>query len=228
MDWDNPIGEKLWQLSDNPETLTVIGVIQDFNFESLHSEVRPLVLRFIEEANRMVIRFEQGVPPTEAVATIENEWKNIAPDQMFQYGFLDEDFDALYRSEQRLGKLFYLFTGIAIFIASLGLFGLAAYIAEQRTKEVGIRKAMGASVIGISALLSREFIKYVLLAIVIAVYPAYYIMSNWLEGFAYRIDINPLIFIVSGLLAVLIALATVSFQAFKAAKVNPVDSLKYE
>lgn len=228
MGWENPIGEELWHLDDNPQTLTIVGVIKDFNFESLHSEVRPLVLRFIPEANRLVVRFTKGVSPSDAVAAIESEWKEIAPNDMFQYGFLDEDFDALYRSEQRLGKLFFLFTGIAIFIASLGLFGLAAYIAEQRTKEVGIRKALGASVIGISALLSKEFIKYVALAILIAVYPAYYIMSNWLEGFSYRVGINPLVFILSGLLAVAIALFTVSFQAIKAAKVNPVDSLKYE
>ncbi|MEN8247865.1 MAG: ABC transporter permease [Bacteroidota bacterium] len=228
MGWDNPIGEQLWHLSDDAEILNIIGVIKDFNFESLHSDVRPLVLRFTEEANRMVIRFKKGVAPSDAVATIESEWKELAPNEMFQYGFLDEDFDALYRSEQRLGKLFYLFTGIAVFIASLGLFGLAAYIAEQRTKEVGIRKALGASVFGISTLLSREFIKYVAFAILLSIYPAYYIMSNWLEGFAYRVNINPLVFIVSGLLAIFIAIVTVSFQAIKAAKVNPVDSLKYE
>jgi len=228
MGWENPIGEKLWYFGDFEEILTVVGVMKDFNFESLHSKVRPLVLRFLNQANTLVVRFEKGTSASDAVSIIESEWKNIAPNELFQYGFLDQDFDALYRSEQRLGKIFYLFTGIAIFIACLGLFGLAAFIAEQRTKEVGIRKALGASNISISTLLSKEFVKYVLIAMLLAIYPAYYIMSGWLESFAYRISIGPLVFIISGVLALAIALITVSYQAIKAARVNPVESLKYE
>jgi putative ABC transport system permease protein len=228
MEWENPIGEKLWFFGESEQILTVVGVIKDFNFESLHSTVRPLVLRFLNDANKMVVRFEKGIPANEAVAMIKAEWQEIAPNEMFQYGFLDEDFDALYRSEQRLGKIFYLFTSIAIFIACLGLFGMAAFIAEQRTKEVGIRKALGASELGISALLSKEFIKYVVFAMLISIYPAYYIMSEWLESFAYRIDISPFVFLISGLVALAIAIITVSYQAIRAAKVNPVDSLKYE
>jgi putative ABC transport system permease protein len=228
MGWDNPIGEKLWRFGENEEIFTVVGVMKDFNFESLHSKVRPLVLRFLNEANTLVVRFDKGTSASDAVASIESQWKNISPNEMFQYNFLDEDFDALYRSEQRLGKIFYLFTGIAIFIASLGLFGLAAFIAEQRTKEIGIRKSLGASVFSISTLLSREFVKYVAFALLIAIYPAYYIMSNWLEGFEYRVDISPVVFIVSGFAALSIAMLTVSYQAIKAAKVNPVESLKYE
>ncbi len=228
MEWDNPIGEKLWYFGDYAQILTVIGVIKDFNFESLHTNVRPLVLRFLDEGNKMVVRFEKGTPASEAIAIIRSEWQEIAPDDLFQYGFLDEDIDALYRSEQRLGKIFYLFTSIAIFIACLGLFGLAAFIAEQRTKEIGIRKALGASVPAISALLSREFVKYVGFAVLIAIFPAYYIMSGWLESFAYRISISPLVFLISGLLALAIALITVSYQAVKAALTNPIESLKYE
>jgi len=228
MEWENPVGEKLWYFGDHEQILTVIGVIKDFNFESLHNNVRPLIIRFLTEANRMVVRFDKGLSASDAVATIEKEWKNIAPDEMFQYGFLDEDFDALYRSEQRLGQIFYLFTGIAIFIASLGLFGLAAFFAEQRTKEIGIRKALGASELEISALLSKEFVKYIGIALLIAIYPAYYIMSNWLESFAFRIEISPITFIISGLIALVIALLTVSYQSIKAARVNPVESLKYE
>jgi putative ABC transport system permease protein len=228
MAWENPLGEKLWYYGDNVQILTVIGVIKDFNFESLHTVVRPLVIRFLTDANKMLVRFEKGVPPNEAVTMVKNEWQNLATNEIFQYGFMDEDFDALYRSEQRLGQIFYLFTAIAIFIASLGLFGLAAFFAEQRTKEVGIRKALGASEMSISTLLSREFVKYIGLALLIAIYPAYYIMSNWLESFAYRIEISPLTFITSGLIALMIALITVSYQSIKAARVNPVDSLKYE
>lgn len=228
MEWENPLGEKLWYFGDTEQILTVVGVVKDFNFESLHTNVRPLVIRFLTESNRLLVRYDEGTPPAEAVAQLESEWEKLAGGEIFQYNFLDESFDALYRSEQRLGQIFYLFTGIAIFIASLGLFGLAAFIAEQRTKEVGIRKALGASEMGISALLSKEFVKYIGLALLIAIYPAYYIMSNWLESFAYRIDISPVIFIVSGLIALIIALVTVSYQAIKAARVNPVDSLKYE
>ena len=228
MGWENPIGEKLWYFGDYEQILTVVGVIKDFNFESLHTNVRPLVLRFLNEANKMVVRFKKGTSANEAVAIIKAEWEKLAPNEMFQYGFLDEDFDALYRSEQRLGKIFYLFTGIAIFIACLGLFGLAAFISEQRTKEIGIRKALGASELGISALLSKEFVKYVALALLIAIFPAYHIMSGWLESFAYRISISPLVFIISGFIALFIALITVSYQAIKAAKANPVESLKYE
>ncbi|RLD21519.1 MAG: ABC transporter permease [Bacteroidetes bacterium] len=228
MGWENPIGEKLWFFGRTEQILTVIGVVKDFNFESLHTVVRPLVLRHLTEANTLVVRFEKGIPANEAVAAIKTEWEEIAPNELFQYGFLDEDFDALYRSEQRLGKIFYLFTSIAIFIACLGLFGMAAFIAEQRTKEIGIRKALGASEIGISALLSKEFVKYIAFAMVISIYPAYYVMSEWLESFAYRIDISPIVFIISGLVALAIALITVSYQAIRAARVNPVESLKYE
>jgi putative ABC transport system permease protein len=228
MGWENPIGEKLWYFGDYAQILTVVGVVKDFNFESLHSVVRPLVIRYLSEANLLVVRFKKGVPPAEAIATIKAEWQKIDDNEMFQYKFLDENFDALYRSEQRLGQIFFLFTGIAIFIASLGLFGLAAFVAEQRTKEIGIRKALGASVPGISVLLSREFVKYVVLALLIAIYPAYYVMSGWLESFAYRVDISLWVFLFSGLLALAIALLTVSYQAIKAALVNPVESLKYE
>lgn len=228
MGWENPIGEKLWFFGETEQIFTVVGVVKDFNFESLHTNVRPLVLRFLNEANTMVVRVEKGTSASDAVETIKAEWQEVAPNEIFQYGFLDEDFDALYRSEQRLGKIFYLFTSIAIFIACLGLFGMAAFIAEQRTKEVGIRKALGASEMGISALLSKEFVKYIAFAMLIAIYPAYYIMSEWLEGFAYRVNISPIVFIISGLVALAIALITVSYQAIKAAKVNPVESLKYE
>ncbi len=228
MDWENPIGEQLESFTNNVQIYTVVGVIKDFNFESLHNKVRPLVLRFLKESNNMVVRFEKGMPANQAVALVKAEWQDIASNELFQYGFLDENFDALYRSEQKLGKIFYLFTSIAIFIACLGLFGLAAFIAEQRTKEIGIRKALGASVSNISALLSKEFIKYVGFAVLIAIYPAYYIMSGWLESFAYRISIGPAVFIISGVIALAIALLTVSYQAIKAARVNPVESLKYE
>lgn len=228
MNWQDPLGEKLWYFGDHEQILTVIGVLKDFNFESLHDQIRPLVLRHLNDANRLLIRYAPGTSPTDLIITAETEWKKLAPGQMFQYNFMDENFDALYRSEERLGQIFYLFTALAIVIASLGLFGLAAFIAEQRTKEVGIRKALGASEVSISALLSKEFVKYVGISLLIAIYPTWYLMSDWLESFAYRISLSPLIFVLSGFLALVVALLTVSYQAFKAARINPVESLKYE
>jgi putative ABC transport system permease protein len=229
MDWDNPIGEKIVFLGNNePTNLTVVGVLKDFHFESLHLDIRPIVIQLTQDANRMVVRFNDETDPRSAVELVQAEWEKLAPNELFQYQFMDDNFDALYRSEQKLGQIFYLFTGIAIFIACLGLLGLSAFVAEQRTKEIGIRKALGASMVSISTLLSKEFAKYVLIAIILAIYPAYYIMSDWLSGFAYRIDISAWIFVLSGATALIIALLTVSFQAIRASRVNPVNSLKYE
>jgi len=162
------------------------------------------------------------------VELVESKWKEMATGEPFDYRFLDDDFDNLYRSEQRLGKLFTIFAVFAIFIACLGLFGLAAFVAEQKRKEIGIRKALGASFISITTLLSKEFTKFVLIAFIISVLPAYFLMDNWLQGFAFRINISVWIFLVSGFMVLVIAIATVSFQSIKAAQANPVDSLKYE
>ncbi|MEL7002322.1 MAG: FtsX-like permease family protein, partial [Bacteroidota bacterium] len=145
-----------------------------------------------------------------------------------EYTFLDDDFDALFRAEQRLGKVFTSFTLIAILIACLGLFGLAAFTAEQRTKEIGVRRVMGASIWGITSLMSQEFVKLVVIAFILAVYPAYYIMNDWLQGFANKVELNFWVFIMGGAIALIIAFMTVSYQSFRAAKVNPVNSLKYE
>jgi putative ABC transport system permease protein len=145
-----------------------------------------------------------------------------------EYAFMDEDFDKLFRSEQRMGRIFSVFSGLAIFIASLGLFALAAFTAEQRTKEIGIRKVMGASVTSLSLVLSREFIVLVVVAFIPAASIAWWVSHQWLSGFAFRISINPLIFVSAGLSALLIAWLTVSYQSLKAANANPVNSLRYE
>ena len=141
---------------------------------------------------------------------------------------MDDNFDELFRAEQRMGKVFTVFSGLAIFIASLGLFALAAFTSEQRTKEIGIRKAMGATTLGLTVLLSREFTQLVLVAFVPAAGIGWYVSDNWLKSFAYRIEVSPWILISSGLLALIIAWVTVSFQSVKAAKSNPVNSLRYE
>ncbi|MGD9328941.1 MAG: ABC transporter permease [Cyclobacteriaceae bacterium] len=228
MEWDDPIGEKLISFNgQEPLELTVVGVLKNFNFESLRDEVRPLMIRLGDFGNDMTVRvtFED---PREAVQFVESKWKEFATDAPFEYSFLDEQFDELYRAEQRLGLLFTIFTILALFIASLGLFGLAAFTAEQRTKEIGIRKVMGASIIGVMQVLSFEFIKYIGIAFIVAVFPAYYFMSKWLENFAYRIDISVWTVLLSGFFALMVAVLTVSYQSFKAARINPAKTLRYE
>jgi len=165
---------------------------------------------------------------SEAMRFLEKKWKKIDSSQMFDYWFLDEGFDRLYRDVKRLGTIFSCFTLLAIVIACLGLFGLASFTAEQRTKEIGIRKALGASVPDIFIMLSKTFIKWVLVANIIAWPIAYFVSNDWLEDYPYRINMNPGTFVIAGLLALLIALMTVSYQAIKAARANPIAALRYE
>jgi putative ABC transport system permease protein len=159
---------------------------------------------------------------------VETIWEEFAPDYPFVYSFLDERLDSLYRGEQLMGTLFRWFSGLTIFIACIGLMGMASFTAEQRTKEIGIRKVLGASVFGIVGMLLREFSRWVIIANIIAWPVAYYFMNEWLKNFASRIDLGVWTFVLSGLAALAVALLTVSFQSIKAAAANPVDSLRYE
>jgi putative ABC transport system permease protein len=204
----------------------VIGVIEDFNFESLKNQVRPLIIQLVDQSRQLMVRYDGS--PKEATESIEKLWKEFVPGVPFEYSFMDEDFDALFRAEMRLRDLFTVFSGLAIFIACLGLFALAAFITEQRTKEIGIRKAMGASVPGLVLTLSKEFMLLVTVSFVLATAPAWFFMSKWLDDFAYRIDLNVVVFILAGLLALFVAAITIGYQAVKAASANPVDSLRYE
>jgi putative ABC transport system permease protein len=223
----NPLQEEIIFNDDGQnERLRVIGVYKDFNFESLKHEVRPLAIRLTKNSWNLMVRYEGN--SKDAVATVENLWKKHAANEPFDYAFLDQNFDELFRAEQRMGELFTIFSGLAIFIACLGLFALAAFTAEQRTKEIGIRKAMGATTSGLAILLSKEFTKLVIIAIIPAAGVAYYFVNNWLGTFAYHVEINPLIFVASGAIAIVIAWLTVSFQSIKAARSNPVESLRYE
>lgn len=206
--------------------LKVIGVFRDFNFESFKTKIRPLAIRLSKESYQLMIRYQGN--PADVVASVEKLWKENAPGQPFDYGFLDERFDELFRSEQRIGQLFTIFSGLAIFIACLGLFALAAFMAEQRTKEIGIRKVMGASTAELSIMLSKEFTRLVIVAFLPAALLGWYLVNNWLNGFAYRVDIDPMIFIMSGVVATAVAWITVSFQSVKAAASNPVNALRYE
>jgi putative ABC transport system permease protein len=206
----------------------VVGVIRDFNYKSLHQKIEPVVLHITPgEFSSIVVR----VQPENMQASLEflkTQWQRLAPEWPFEYQMVDKQFADLYRSEQIFGKLFGLFTSLSILIACLGLFGLATFMAKQRTKEIGVRKVLGASVASIVALLSKDFLRLVLIAIVIASPIAWYAMNRWLNGFAYKIDIEWWMFAGAGLLAVGIALLTVSFQSVKAALTNPVKSLRSE
>ena len=226
--FDNPVGEEVLY-NDNGSTFKkykVVGVIKNFNFESFKEQVRPLSILLTQNANNLLVRYNGD--PAAVIQNVEKLWKQHAASEPFEYSFLDESFDRLFRAEQRMGKLFSVFSSLAIFIACLGLFALAAFTTEQRTKEIGVRKSMGASVFSLSILLSKEFTKLVVIAFVPAAILAWYISDTWLNGFAYRIDINPLVFVLSGVAAILIAWFTVSYQSIKAATSNPVNSLRYE
>ena len=210
----------------------IVGVVKDFHFESLHKEIMPYALQ--------LFNYEITPPPSylvarmgtnkisETLASIEQTWKSLHPSQPFEYSFLDEDFQRNYEAEGRIHSIIRYFTIIAIFISCLGLFGLAAFTAERRTKEIGIRKVLGASVGSIVTLLSKEFLLLVGIAFLIATPVAWYAANRWLEGFAYRIPVQWWVFAIAGVLALAIALFTISFQAIRAAVANPVNSLKTE
>ena len=206
---------------------TIVGVVKDFHMHSMHMPIEPLAIRL--EPNRMgyISAKVRSGNLSETIASLEQSVKQFTP-YPFEYQFLDEHFDQLYKTELRLGETFEFFTILTLLIASLGLFGLAAYAAETRTKEIGIRKVLGASAAGIVALLSREFLKLVIIGFVIAVPIIWYAMNRWLEAFVYRINVEWWVFALAGLLTVTIALLAVSFQSVKAALMNPVDSLRSE
>jgi putative ABC transport system permease protein len=225
-----PVGKHLaTAVKGDIQTLTVIGVVKDFHFESLHQSIRPLALRLLREGEGKYITVRMSLEDTgKTTAFIRDEWKKFAPQQPFEYAFLDDNFKEIYRAEQRAAQLFMAFSILAIFIACLGLFGLSSYTAEQRTKEIGIRKALGSSIAGVVFLLSKEFTRWVLVANVIAWPVAYYAMSRWLQSFAYRTSIGLWIFLLAAAVAFVVALLTVSYQAVRAALANPVESLRYE
>jgi putative ABC transport system permease protein len=221
----NPIGKrfKLWNTNG-----TIIGVAKDFHFASMKEKIGPAVFYSGPwHLGQMYIRTD-GRDPAKIIAAAQAQFKRYNNDYPFSYTFLDDTFNRLYQSEEREGTLFVYFTAIAILISCLGLLGLAAFSANTRFREIGVRKVLGASVTGIMTLLAKDFIKLVLLAIVIAIPIAWYAMDKWLQGFAYRTQIGYSVFVLSGLIALSISLATISWQAVKAALMNPVNSLRSE
>ena len=206
----------------------IIGIVKDFHFESLHQEISPMVF-YIERGDyrRISVRLSpENIPQT--MAFLQKEWRQYRPNYPFDYFFIDENFDDLYRSEEKLGQVFGAFALLAIFIACLGLFGLASFTAEKRTKEIGIRKVLGAPVSGIIFLLSQQFAKWVFVANAIAWPLAYFAMQRWLQNFAYRTQLGLWIFLGAAGVSLIITLLTVSFQSVKAALADPVNSLRYE
>lgn len=224
--YTDPIGKSL-TLWNRPGT--IIGVLQDFHYGSLHKAIEPIIIRLNKDVSfqTVMIRTKPGQTKT-ALAQLETIYKQINPGFPFSYQFADTAYEKLYRSEAVISTLVNVFASLAIFIACLGLLGLSAFTAEQRNKEIGIRKVLGASVTAIVALLSVDFLKLVLLAIVVAIPLSWYLMSGWLQRFAYRLELSWWVFGVAGLLAMLIALLTVSVQSIKAALLDPVKSLKSE
>ncbi len=225
--WEKAVGNEILNyFGDSPVKTKIIGVVKDFNFESLKTNIRPIVINFSNTSNNLLVRYRGDA--AEIVSLTETIWKEFAPGEPFEYEFLDQSYDQLFRSEQRLGKLFSMFTMLAIFIASLGLFALSSFMAEQRTKEIGIRKVLGASTGNLTALLSKEFTILVLISFILAILPSWYFMDKWLDSFVYRDKMGVWVFVGAGLLTLTISWLTVSYQALKAAMSNPVDSLKYE
>lgn len=229
--WEQPLNKRLTGFRRTGSfELKVIGLVEDFHFRSLHDVIEPSVMFLGENNNRfLIVRMAAGNPENH-LRMIREKWNELVAAMPFDYYFLDEDFDNLYTADQRVGEIFIFFTFIAIIIACLGLFGLASYNAEQKRKEIGIRKALGSSVPKIVFMLSRQFTKWVIIANVIAWPAAYLFMHEWLSNFAYSITVaeHMWIFILSALMALAIALMTVAYQAVKAALINPIDAIKYE
>ncbi|MFK7844467.1 MAG: ABC transporter permease [Rhodothermales bacterium] len=227
MGWTDPLGKQIGFGGD--DTLgTVIGVASDFNFNSLHHNVEPLAMS-VQDFGYSETSVRIDPESTEAgIAAVENIWRQIVTDRPFEYTFLDDHMDELYRADQQVSTVISAITGLAILIACLGLFGLAAITTEQRTKELGVRKALGSSVLQIFVLLSYEFTRLVMFAFLIATPITYFVMQAWLEGYPYHVDIGVGVFLFSGILTLFVALATVSYRAIKAARMNPIEALRYE
>lgn len=206
---------------------TVIGVVKDFNFKPVQTRIEPLIMNLNTWGGIAVVRIQPG--KTEATLKALNDiHASLNPAFPFTYNFLDQDLDNQYKGEQRVGSLFNLFAILAIFISCLGLYGLSAYMTEQRSKEIGVRKVLGASVFNVVYLLSQKFTKLIIIAIIIAIPLSWYMISNWLNGFAYRVEIGWAVFVLASVAAVFIAWLTVSYESIKAAIANPVKSIKAE
>ncbi len=230
--WEDPIGKTIYTFITDEETLPlkVIGVVEDYHFQSLHDPIEPAMIKIaVGNPAFTAIRTSPG-NLEKSMKKIESVWENLHPETPFDFYFLDESFDNLYESEQKMSHIFIYFTVLAIIIACLGLFGLAAFVAEQRTKEIGIRKALGASVTQLVAMITIDLTKWILLANIIAWPLSWYFLHEWLQNFAFRINMLNYIwlFILASVIAFIIAILTVVYQAIRVSGENPVNALKYE
>jgi len=232
--WNEPVGMKIRYLGEEDEPIgeyTIIGVVKDFHYNSLHSPINSFVLLGIPNDQRNFANLQIKIKPNnigETLGAIDQKWKEFNPQEPMSYYFLDDKLDEMYGNEKTSGQIFSIFSLLAIVIACIGLFGLSAYMAELRTKEIGIRKVLGSTSSKIVVLLSKDFAKLVALAFIIATPIAYYAMTRWLQSFAFRSPVYVWIFLVAGLAAVLIAQLTISFQALKAANTDPAEALRFE
>jgi putative ABC transport system permease protein len=227
--WTNPLEKMIAMPAIQRERAPVIGVVKDFHFRSLRERIGPLLL-FLAPADWLTV-FSVRIRPQnvpETVKFLEEKWQQLDPAHPFTYSFLDERFARLYQSEARLQQMSAYAAGLGILIACLGLFGLVSFATTQRVKEIGIRKVLGATTTGIVGLLSKETVKLVLIANLVAGPLAYFIMKRWLQDFAYRVDMPPGIFVLACVFSIMIALTTVGYRSLKAALANPVEALKYE
>jgi putative ABC transport system permease protein len=220
--------EKSGPDTKNLQSLTIIGVVENFHFESLREEIGPAMLILTKKAEGAISLRFQSKNAQEVIALLESKWKEMAPGQPFSFSFLDESFGSMYAAEARLSKIFSVFSTVAILIACLGLFALTAFTAEQRTKEIGIRKVLGASVTSIVIMLSKDFGKLVLIAFAITVPLAWWGVDKWLEQYQYKVQIGWPVYVLAGIIAFLIAWITMSYQSIKAATSDPVKSLRSE
>lgn len=225
--WADPIGKKVMP-GDPNQKYNIIGVVKDYNYTSLHSPVEPLVMFFSPDRNRVLSIKLSGNNISSTVSGIEKKWKAFDPRHPMEYFFLDENFNAKYRSEEKMLSVFGYFAALTIIISCLGLFGLASFATEQRTKEIGIRKVLGASVTNIVTMINKDFILLILVSFVFAFPVAWYFMDKWLQDFYYKIGIGWMPFATAALLALLVSITTISIQAIRAALSNPVKALKYE
>lgn len=228
---DFPLGE-LFEFSGGDSQYEVIGVVKNFNLTSLHYDIQPLAI-FHDESNVwkgpnrfLSVRTTENANLAGLIETIENDWEEMSGGLPFDFSFLDDELEAQYQAEQRVASVVSIFTALAIFIAILGLLGLISFAIEKRTKEIGVRKVMGASSSRIVFLLSKDTLKLVLISIVVSIPVSWYLMDNWLQNFVFRVDVNPLIFAFSGIVAIVLAWLALGFQTIKAASQNPIKSLK--
>ncbi|WP_339814019.1 ABC transporter permease [uncultured Imperialibacter sp.] len=226
---ENPIGELISTHGDDDGIVSykIIGVMGDFHYASLRESIYPLMMKLASSRGNITFKVA-GDNIDQTIATLKSTWEQFGPGQPFSYNFIDQQFEDVHKSEMRIGSIFMVFASLAVFIACLGLFGLAAFTAEQRNKEIGVRKVLGASVSSIMGLLSWEFVKLIGISFVIAAPTAYFAVGKWLDNFAYRTDLNLVTIFIAGLLSLVVAWLTMSFQTWRAARANPVNSLRSE